>query len=87
MKGRKQGKFEDLMQKSKVHGKISNLSKKEMQIKALKLKKNETLFINTYDQKKFQKIISKLRRGTVKRELRLPDDNNKTFLEGNEAIC
>ena len=49
MKGRKQGKFEDLMQKSKVHGKISNLSKKEMQIKALKLKKNETLFINTYD--------------------------------------
>ena len=40
MKGRKQEKFEDLMQKGKVHGKILNLSKKEMQIKALKFKKN-----------------------------------------------
>lgn len=49
MKGRKQENFEDLMQKSKLHEMILNLSKKEMQIKALKLKKNETLFINTYD--------------------------------------
>ena len=34
MKGRKQENFEDLMQKSKLHGKILNLGKKEMQIKA-----------------------------------------------------
>ena len=42
MKGRKQENFEDLMQKSKLHEKILNLSKKEMQIKALKWKKNKT---------------------------------------------
>lgn len=52
MKGRKQENFEDLMQKSKLHEKILNLSKKVMQIKALKLKKKpqnpKTLF-NTCD--------------------------------------
>ena len=55
-----------------------------MQIKTLKFKNIEILF-NTYDQKKFWKIISKPRRDTEKRELMYPDDN-KTFLEGNEAI-
>ena len=41
MKGRKQENLEDLMQKSKLHEKILNLSKKVMQIKALKLKKKK----------------------------------------------
>ena len=57
MKGRKQENFEDLMQKSKLHEKTLNLSKKEMPIKALKIKKKKLkLYLTLMIRKNVRKL-------------------------------
>ena len=78
--------FEELMQEANIHEKILNPNNEnKCKLKRWNFKKIEIL-LNTYDEKKFWKIISKPIRDTEKRELMYPDDNKKTFLEGNEAI-
>lgn len=57
MKGRKQENFKDLMQNSKLQGKILNLGKKEMKIKALKLKKKK-LYLTLMIRKNFRKLYA-----------------------------
>lgn len=57
MKGRKQENFKDLMQNSKLQGKILNLGRKKMQIKALKLKKKK-LYLTFMIRKNFRKLYA-----------------------------
>ena len=57
MKGRKQENFKDLMQNGKLQGKILNLGKKKMQIKALKLKKKK-LYLTFMIRKNFRKLYA-----------------------------